>query len=74
MVKELTAIDLLIETINRFPEESANIHWIIAQCEELKHEERKQIVDAWFFGNVEGGTMSTDHSDGETYYNEIFGK
>ena len=70
-----TAIQMLIDTILRFPDEAKNIDWIVGQCEELKYEERQQIVDAWIKGNEECWEMNTDWpEDGEKYYDEIFEK
>lgn len=68
-----TAIQTLIETIRRFPDEAKSIDWIIGQCEEMKHEERQQIVDAWIKGNEEGWAMTTDWpEDGDRYYEQTF--
>lgn len=69
-----TAIQILIETIRRFPDEAKSIDWIIRQCEEMKNEERQQIVDAWIHGNKEGWAMTTDWPEcGEEYYEHTFG-
>ena len=68
-----TAIQILIETIRRFPDEAKSIDWIIGQCEEMKHEERQQIVDAWIKGNEDGWAMTTDWPEhGERYYKYTF--
>lgn len=68
-----TAIQTLIETIRMFPDEAKSIDWIIGQCEEMKHEERQQIVDAWIKGNEEGWAMTTDWPEhGERYYEHTF--
>jgi hypothetical protein len=69
----LTAIQLLIETIRAFPQEAKNIDWIIGQCEELKHEERQQIINAWIKGNEEGWAQATDWPEhGGRYYDATF--
>lgn len=73
MKKKKTAIQILIETIRRFPDEAKSIEWIIGQCEEMKHEERRQIVDAWVKGNEEVWAMTTDWPEhGERYYEHTF--
>lgn len=72
---KLTAIQRLIETIKAFPHEAKNIDWIIGQCEELKHEERQQIIDAWIKGNEERWAMTTDWREhGGRYYDTTFSK
>lgn len=68
-----TAIQTLIETIREKADEAKSIDWIIEQCEEMKHEERQQIVAAWVRGNEEGWAMTTDWPEhGERYYEHTF--
>jgi hypothetical protein len=68
-----TAIQTLIETIQNSPDEAKSVDWIIEQCEEMKHEERRQIVDAWIKGNEEGWAMTTDWPEhGDRYYEQKF--
>lgn len=72
MEKKQTAVELLITTINKFPE-LATKEWILTQCEEAKHEERQQIIDAylaWAMPNLE----SIARDSAEKYYTETYGK
>ena len=75
MIKQNTALQLLLKTIHLFPEDAKSIDWIIGQCIELMAEERRQIVDAWIDGNKKGWAMTTDWpEDGEQYYEDQYKK
>lgn len=47
-----TAVQLIISTINKFPE-LATKEWILKQCEEAKVHERKQLFDAYYAGTAQ---------------------
>jgi hypothetical protein len=69
-LKNKTAVQLLIDTINRFP--SMNKEWIISQCEEVKHEEKKQIIDAVVWFDDTGRRPDEIKKEVEKYYNETY--
>jgi len=68
-----TAVQVLIDTINNFPE-LATKEWILGQCEEVKHEERKQIIDAYYDGTAQFDNAApiVRPKSAEDYYNEKY--
>ena len=71
-MKRNTAIQCLIDTINKFPE-LATKEWIISQCEEVKHEEKKQIIDAVVWFDDTDRKPDEIEKDVEKYYDETYG-
>lgn len=69
-----TAIQLLMDTIIQFPE-LATKEWILKQCEEVKHEEKKQIIDAYYAGTAQFDNAApiVHPKAPQEYYCEIFG-
>jgi len=71
-MKNLTAIELLVKIIQDFPEDFSK-EFVLKQCEEVKHEEKKQIIDAVKFGNKDAHCVNPIVCF-EQYYNETFKK
>jgi len=76
--KQQTAVDNILAKLNNVkPTEFCSIEIIKKWCEQAKEMEKEQIIEAYHQGVTDeyGDALEFgDYTEGEAYYNEIYGK